>query len=139
MFMKIKDIFEDNVIRTNAFRDKKKAAQEDRFRNEVDVDPATSDLNSPDTLSNEMDRRRYEKLLSTQSANAVDGNNIFQYLRKLLGRENKQAFKDFTNLVLTGKKHTYELIMYINEMLTNLGIENRIVGIAPDAEEWYFS
>ncbi len=139
MFMKIKDIFEDNVIRTNAFRDKKKAAQEDRFRNEVDVDPATSDLNSPDTLSNEMDRRRYEKLLSTQSANAVDGNNIFQYLRKLLGRENKQAFKDFTNLVLTGKKHTYELIMYINEMLTNLGIESRIVGIAPDAEEWYFS
>ncbi len=137
--MKTKDILEGDVIRSNAFAKKRKENDYSRVRAEFAPD-ADSQPNSPDDLENEMDRARYEKLLSSKQGEMVEDIDLLPYLRQLMmANGNPRELNKFTRMLTIQNAHLYELVMAANDMLAQARAGKRVVGVTQDAEEWYFA
>lgn len=136
--MKTKDILEGDIIRSNAFADKRRADDQQRLRDEFGPD-LNSEPNSPDDLENEMDRARYEKLLSNRRGEMVEDIDLLPYLRKLMPNSGMGELNKFTRMLTMQNAHLYELVKYLNDMLAKAGANKRVVGVTQDAEEWYFA
>jgi len=133
--MKIKDILEDNVISLDKFRNKQKS------KPSVDnLDSLGSremlDRDAPELLDNALDRKRYERFLNNQSGSIVHDNKLVPYLRSLVS--DKRELSKFVRALLTNKTHLYILITDINRMLERADADVRLVGVSPNAEDWYF-
>ncbi len=136
--MKIKNVLEANVIRSNAFAQKRKENEYNRVRSEFGPEE-NSEPNSPDDLENEMDRIRYEKLLSNRKGEKVEDIDLLPYVRELMPSSSMRELNKFTRMLTMQNAHLYELVMYLNNMLAQAGSEKRVVGVTQDAEEWYFA
>jgi len=136
--MKTKDILEGDVIRSNAFADKRKADGQQRMRDEFGPD-LNSEPNSPNDLENEMDRARYEKLLSNRQGEIVEDIDLLPYVRELMPNDGMGELNKFTRMLTMQNAHLYELVKYLNDMLAKAGADKRVVGVTQDAEEWYFA
>lgn len=135
--MKTKDVLEGDVIRSDAFAKKRKENDYSRVRDEFAPD-TNSEPNSPDDLDNEMDRARYEKLLSNRKGKMVEDIDLLPYVRQLMPKGGMGELNKFTRMLTMQNTHLYELVMYLNDMLAQAGSEKRVVGVTQDAEEWYF-
>jgi len=136
--MKTKDILEGDVIRSNAFADKRKADALRRMRDEYGPD-LNNEPNSPDDLENEMDTARYENLLSNRQGEMVEDIDLLPYVRKLLPNNGMGELNKFTRMLTMQNTHLYELVKYLNDMLARAESDKRVVGVTQDAEEWYFA
>lgn len=133
--MKLKDILEDNIVSLDAFRNKQKS------KPPVDnLDSLGSremlDRDAPELLNNELDRKRYERFLNNQSGSIIHDNKLVPYLRSLV--PDKRDLSKFVRALLTDKTHLYTLITEINSMLERANADVRLVGVSPNAEDWYF-
>lgn len=136
--MKTKDILEGDVIRSNTFAKKRKENDYERVRAEFAPDP-NSEPNSPDDIENEMDRARYEKLLSNRKGEMVEDIDLLPYVRSIMPKGGMGELNKFTRMLTMQNAHLYELVMYLNDMLAQAGSEKRVVGVTQDAAEWYFA
>jgi len=136
--MKTKEILEGDVIRSNAFANKRKADEQDRIRDAFSPDP-NNEPNSPDELDNEMDKARYEKLLSNRKGELIEDIDLLPYVRQLMPNGGMGELNKFTRMLTMQNAHLYELVKYLNDMLARAGADKRVVGVTQDAEDWYFA
>jgi len=136
--MKTKDVLEGDVIRSNVFAQKRKENDYRRVQAEFAPDQ-DSEPSSPDDIENEMDRARYEKLLSNRKGEMVEDMDLLPYVRKLMPKGGMGELNKFTRMLTMQNAHLYELVMYLNNMLAQAGSDKRVVGVTQDAEEWYFA
>lgn len=133
--MKIKDILEDNVVSLDKFRNKQ--VRKPTVDNLDSLGPrGTLSRDAPEHLDNELERKRYEKFLNNQSGNVINDNNLVPYLRTLIS--DKRELSGFVRSLLTNNTHLYTLITDINRMLERANADIRLVGVSPNAEDWYF-
>ncbi len=131
----MKDILEDNVVSLDQFRNKQ--VRKPTVDNLDSLDPREAlSRDAPERLENELDRKRYEKFLNNQSGNVVNDNKLVPYLRTLI--PDKRELSAFVRALLTNKTHLYTLITDINRMLERADAEVRLVGVSPNAEDWFF-
>ncbi len=129
------DILEDNVVSLDKFRNKQ--VRKPTVDNLDSLDPREAlSRDAPERLENELDRKRYEKFLNNQSGNVVNDNKLVPYLRTLI--PDKRELSAFVRALLTNKTHLYTLITDINRMLERADAEVRLVGVSPNAEDWFF-
>ncbi len=133
--MKIKDILEDNVVSLDKFRNKQVRKPTVDNSDSLDSRNALA-RDAPERLENELDRKRYEKFLNNQSGNAINDNKLVPYLRTLI--PDKRELSGFVRSLLTNTTHLYTLITDINRMLERADADVRLVGVSPNAEDWFF-
>ncbi len=132
--MKLIDILEGNVVDMDRFR--KPQNTTDEYDDQSLGPREMRDRDSPDKLDNELDRRRYLKFLNNQSGGVITDNKLVPYLRSLV--TDKKDFNKFTRLLLTDMSPLYTIIKEINAMLERANAGQRLVGVSPNAEDWYF-
>ncbi len=131
----MKDILEDNVVSLDQFRNKQ--VRKPTVDNLDSLDPREAlSRDAPERLENELDRKRYEKFLNNQSGNVVNDNKLVPYLRTLI--PDKRELSAFVRALLTNKADLYTLITDINRMLERADAEVGLVGVSPNAEDWFF-
>ncbi len=139
--MKLIDILEGDVVKMDRFRKPAPAAPQhtdpEAYDDMSDLGSREMrEIDSPDNLENDMDKRRYMKFLNNRSGNIINDNKLVPYLRSLI--TNKKQFNTFVRMLLTNKTHLYKIIKEINIMLSNADANQRLVGVSPNAEDWYF-
>jgi len=142
--MKIKEILEGDVIMGD-FSKKEPDYNDEKYDSEIgqdmvkNMDNYGNDKNSVDKLSNEIDKRRYQKMLSVTDGTHIEGFELIPYLRKFIKGSNRKEFSNLVQIMLTGKPHVYDLVMHINDLLRKSNTNNQVIGVSQNEDDWYFS
>jgi hypothetical protein len=142
--MKIKEILEGEVVDMDAFKSGRSPQRIPQSPPEDDMDVDDVSLgprdpradDSPDLLDNEMDKRRYLQLLQNRSGHIINDVDLVKYLRERV--TDRKAFNRFVGILLTKKEHLYNIVQHVNQLLSKSGSDERVVGVSPNAEDWYF-
>lgn len=146
--MKVKEILEADVVDLGKFRQQKQQAAEPDYSDASFDDEVAADImrsmeqgeyqkNSPDMVDDEMEKRRFQKMLQNRSGQHIEAVDLVPYLRQHI--PDRKEFTKFANRLLTGQDHLYTIVKYINNLFAKSGVSERVVGVSPDGEDWYIS